>query len=77
MRTGENDRFIVQKSIVRNAWRHMSQKGPSNCGSTITRRMMARKSTIGEVLDKSAVDYHNLQIVEFLQKGELIGQEIL
>ncbi|CAI2312925.1 unnamed protein product [Caenorhabditis sp. 36 PRJEB53466] len=57
-----------QKSIIRNAWRHMSQKGPANCGSTITRRMMARKSTIGEVLDKSASEYHNLQIVEFLQK---------
>ncbi|KAF1768599.1 hypothetical protein GCK72_000411 [Caenorhabditis remanei] len=46
----------------------MSQKGPSNCGSTITRRMMARKSTIGEVLDRSTLDYHNIQIVEFLQK---------
>ncbi|CAA99921.1 Globin-like protein 26 [Caenorhabditis elegans] len=57
-----------QKSIVRNAWRHMSQKGPSNCGSTITRRMMARKSTIGDILDRSTLDYHNLQIVEFLQK---------
>ncbi|ULU11169.1 hypothetical protein L3Y34_014983 [Caenorhabditis briggsae] len=57
-----------QKSILRNAWRHMSQKGPSNCGSTITRRMMARKSTIGDVLDRSTLDYHNIQIVEFLQK---------
>ncbi|CAB3408225.1 unnamed protein product [Caenorhabditis bovis] len=57
-----------QKSIIRNAWRHMSTKGPANCGGTITRRMMARQSAIGNVLEKSTIDYHNQQIVEFLQK---------
>ncbi|CAI5440402.1 unnamed protein product [Caenorhabditis angaria] len=51
-----------QKSIIRQAWKHMSVKGPSNCGSTITRRMMARKCTIGDVLDRNSIDYHNLEI---------------
>ncbi|EFO93242.1 CRE-GLB-26 protein [Caenorhabditis remanei] len=34
--------------------------------------MMARKSTIGEVLDRSTLDYHNIQIVEFLQKEIIV-----